>query len=71
MSKQRCDWVTHDPDYLAYHDDEWKPERDKYKLFEMICLEGQQAGLSWYTVLKKEQVIATVFWAFHLKKLPK
>ena len=37
--------------YLAYHDEEWgKPERDKYKLFEMICLEGQQAGLSWYTV---------------------
>ncbi|MDK7222792.1 DNA-3-methyladenine glycosylase I, partial [Proteus mirabilis] len=39
MNKQRCDWVTQDPEYLAYHDNEWgKPQRDKYKLFEMICL---------------------------------
>lgn len=69
MNKQRCDWVTQDPEYLAYHDNEWgKPQRDKYKLFEMICLEGQQAGLSWYTVLKKERDFVVAFLIFVLKK---
>lgn len=51
---QRCGWVTQDPLYLEYHDNEWgRPQTDGKKLFEMICLEGQQAGLSWITVLKK------------------
>ncbi len=51
---QRCGWVTQDPLYLEYHDREWGvPVTDGRKLFEMICLEGQQAGLSWITVLKK------------------
>ena len=51
---QRCGWVTQDPLYIAYHDDEWgKPITDRQRLFEMICLEGQQTGLSWITVLKK------------------
>ncbi|MGO4843633.1 DNA-3-methyladenine glycosylase I, partial [Rhizobiaceae sp. 2RAB30] len=45
---QRCGWVTQDPLYLDYHDNEWGvAQRDGKKLFEMICLEGQQAGLSW------------------------
>ena len=49
---QRCGWVTQDPLYLAYHDREWGvAQRDKRALFEMLCLEGQQAGLSWITVL--------------------
>lgn len=53
---QRCDWVSQDPLYIAYHDNEWGvPETDSRKLFEMICLEGQQAGLSWITVLKKRE----------------
>lgn len=44
---QRCDWVSQAPLYIAYHDNEWGvPETDSRKLFEMICLEGQQAGLS-------------------------
>lgn len=53
---QRCGWVTQDPIYLDYHDKEWGvPVTDGNKLFEMICLEGQQAGLSWITVLKKRE----------------
>lgn len=51
---EHCGWVSQDPLYIAYHDAEWGvPEHDGKKLFEMICLEGQQAGLSWITVLKK------------------
>ncbi|WP_336706648.1 MULTISPECIES: DNA-3-methyladenine glycosylase I [unclassified Cedecea] len=53
---ERCGWVTQDPLYLEYHDTEWGvPVTDGQKLFEMICLEGQQAGLSWITVLKKRE----------------
>lgn len=53
---QRCGWVTQDPLYLEYHDKEWGvPVTEGHKLFEMICLEGQQAGLSWITVLKKRE----------------
>lgn len=70
MNKQRCDWVTSDADYLAYHDNEWGiPERDKYKLFEMICLEGQQAGLSWYTILKKRAGYRRCFFDFNPYKI--
>ena len=51
---ERCWWAGNDPDYIAYHDDEWGvPIRDDQLLFEFLCLEGQQAGLSWITVLKK------------------
>lgn len=60
---QRCGWVTQDPLYLDYHDNEWGvPQREGKKLFEMICLEGQQAGLSWITVLKKRE---NYLHAFH------
>ena len=62
---QRCGWVTQDPLYLAYHDDEWGvPQTDSQKLFEMICLEGQQAGLSWITVLKKRENYRNAFHRF-------
>lgn len=62
---QRCGWVTQDPLYLAYHDKEWGiAERDGKKLFEMICLEGQQAGLSWITVLKKRENYRNAFQQF-------
>lgn len=51
--KTRCSWVGNSTIYRDYHDHEWgKPEYDSLKLFEKICLEGQQAGLSWLTVLK-------------------
>ncbi len=50
----RCDWVTTDPLYLAYHDQEWGvPVHDDHRLFEMLILEGSQAGLSWLTILKR------------------
>ncbi|MCW2256671.1 DNA-3-methyladenine glycosylase I [Providencia alcalifaciens] len=61
----RCQWVNQDPEYIAYHDNEWgKPTRDNQQLFEMICLEGQQAGLSWYTILKKRQGYQELFHQF-------
>ena len=62
---ERCGWVTQDPLYIAYHDQEWGvPETDGKKLFEMICLEGQQAGLSWITVLKKRENYRACFHQF-------
>ena len=62
---QRCGWVSQDPLYIAYHDTEWGvPQRDNQKLFEMICLEGQQAGLSWITVLKKRENYRHAFHHF-------
>jgi DNA-3-methyladenine glycosylase I len=51
---ERCGWATSDPLYIAYHDDEWGvPEHDDRRLFEMLILEGAQAGLSWITILKR------------------
>lgn len=50
----RCAWVNDDPRYQAYHDNEWgEPEYDSRALFEKLCLDGQQAGLSWFTILCK------------------
>ena len=52
----RCLWPTDIPIYIDYHDNEWgRPVHDDRKLFEMLILEGAQAGLSWITVLKKEK----------------
>ncbi|MFP1879401.1 DNA-3-methyladenine glycosylase I [Lonsdalea quercina] len=66
----RCGWVTADPLYLAYHDDEWgKPCTDGDKLFEMLCLEGQQAGLSWITILKKRERYRHCFHQFDPVKI--
>ena len=62
---ERCGWVSQDPLYIAYHDNEWGvPETDSKKLFEMICLEGQQAVLSWITVLKKRENYRACFHQF-------
>ena len=67
---QRCGWVSQDPLYIAYHDKEWGvPETDGNKLFEMICLEGQQAGLSWITVLKKRENYRHAFHHFDPEKV--
>ncbi|MTT31209.1 DNA-3-methyladenine glycosylase I [Terrilactibacillus sp. BCM23-1] len=58
----RCDWVTEDPLYISYHDHEWGvPEYDRLKLFEMLCLEGMQAGLSWITILKRRESYREAF----------
>lgn len=61
----RCPWVDELPIYIDYHDKEWgKPQFDSQKLFEKICLEGQQAGLSWITVLKKREAYRAAFHQF-------
>ncbi|RZF56707.1 DNA-3-methyladenine glycosylase I [Acinetobacter halotolerans] len=67
MSPQRCGWCSNDPLYIAYHDEEWgKAEHDEARLFEMLCLEGQQAGLSWITVLKKRENYRSHFFQFSI-----
>lgn len=64
--KQRCQWVPQDkPDYADYHDTEWgEPVHDDQRLFEMLILEGAQAGLSWYTILKRREGYRTAFRNF-------
>ncbi|HEX4930155.1 MAG TPA: DNA-3-methyladenine glycosylase I [Gaiellaceae bacterium] len=58
----RCDWCGVDPLYVAYHDEEWGvPERDERKLFELLNLEGAQAGLSWSTILHKREGYRAAF----------
>lgn len=60
-----CGWVTEDPEYIAYHDTEWGvPSRDSRALFEMLCLEGFQAGLNWLTILKKRDGFRKAFQGF-------
>ena len=63
---QRCAWVPEaDPLYVAYHDEEWGvPSRDPRHLFEMLVLEGAQAGLSWSTILRKREGYRRVFKDF-------
>jgi DNA-3-methyladenine glycosylase I len=60
---ERCAWVPlGDPLYVAYHDDEWGvPERDDRRLFELLNLEGAQAGLSWSTILRKREGYRSAF----------
>ncbi len=56
MTLTRCAWVNDDRLYISYHDEEWGvPIRDDRELFELLLLEGAQAGLSWYTILKKRE----------------
>jgi DNA-3-methyladenine glycosylase I len=60
--KLRCAWCPEDPLYVAYHDTEWGvPVRSDPHLFEMLCLEGAQAGLSWITVLRKRENYRAAF----------
>lgn len=71
-SKLRCDWVSTDPHDIAYHDLEWGvPVHDDKKLFEMLILEGAQAGLSWTTILKKRLNYKKAFDSFDAKKIAK
>lgn len=61
----RCGWVTDDPLYLEYHDQEWGvPVHDDHRLFEMLTLEGAQAGLSWLTILRKREGYRRLFAGF-------
>ena len=70
--KTRCSWCLKDDLYKQYHDEEWGvPLHDDNKLFEMLCLEGAQAGLSWYTVLSKRENYRKVFDGFGARKIAK
>jgi len=68
---KRCDWVPEaEPDYVAYHDEEWGvPLRDDRHLFEMLTLEGAQAGLSWSTILRKRDGYRKAFANFDAEKV--
>lgn len=67
---RRCEWAGDDPLYIAYHDHEWgRPVHDDHKLFEMLILEGMQAGLSWITVLKKRDAFRAAFDDFDPHKI--
>jgi len=67
---RRCGWVNDDPLYVAYHDDEWGvPQRDPRALFECLLLEGAQAGLSWYTILKKREGYRRAFAGFDAARI--
>ena len=64
-TRERCAWCGTDPLYVAYHDEEWGvPADDDRHLFGMLILEGQQAGLSWLTILKKRDAFREVFAGF-------
>lgn len=67
---RRCDWVGSDPLYCAYHDLEWgQPLHDDRRLFELLCLEGAQAGLSWITILRKREAYRQAFDQFDAQKI--
>lgn len=67
---QRCGWVNQDPLYMDYHDHEWGvPVYDDRLLFEYLNLEGAQAGLSWYTILKKRDNYRKAFDHFDPEKI--
>ena len=66
----RCFWAGHTPDYVHYHDTEWgRPVRDDRRLFEKICLEGFQSGLSWLTILRKRENFRAAFDGFDFRKV--
>jgi DNA-3-methyladenine glycosylase I len=70
--KTRCPWCLKDDLYKDYHDNEWgKPLHNDQQLFELLCLEGAQAGLSWYTVLKKRENYRRAFNNFDAIKMSK
>jgi len=66
----RCGWVGNDAEYQRYHDEEWgRPLRDSTRLFEKVCLEGFQAGLSWITILRRRAVFREVFHGFAVDRV--
>ena len=63
--RRRCGWCVSDPDNVAYHDDEWgRPVIDDVRLYEKLCLEGFQSGLSWLTILRKREGFRKAFAGF-------
>ncbi|MGO4352114.1 DNA-3-methyladenine glycosylase I [Rhizobium sp. RAF36] len=68
--KSRCHWHANLPDYMHYHDEEWgRPVTDDIRLFEKICLEGFQSGLSWLTILRKRENFRAAFAGFDFEKV--
>ena len=70
MTIIRCGWVSDDPIYQQYHDEVWgRPELNDQQLFAKLCLDGQQAGLSWITILKKQPAFEQAFHQFDPAKV--
>jgi DNA-3-methyladenine glycosylase I len=68
--RPRCSWGLKAPEYVAYHDEEWGfPVRDDRRLFEKLCLEGFQAGLSWLTILRKREAFRRAFARFDPRRV--
>jgi DNA-3-methyladenine glycosylase I len=66
----RCGWGASTPDYVRYHDEEWgKPVRDADGLFERLCLEAFQSGLSWLTILRKREAFRAAFAGFEIERV--
>jgi DNA-3-methyladenine glycosylase I len=67
-----CAWDTSDPQYVAYHNDQWgRPVLDSQELFAKLCLDGQQAGLSWLTILRKQKNYEKAFHQFNPQEIVK
>ena len=72
MNKQRCAWATNNSQLIAYHDEDWGvPVKDDRLLFEMLNLEGAQAGLSWLTILQRRENYKSAFCNFEANKITK
>src|SRR5688572_14461040 len=70
--KNRCAWAGSAEDYVCYHDEEWgRPIFDDNRLFEKLCLEGFQSGLSWLTILRKRENFRKAFHGFDIAKVAK
>jgi len=70
MPLTRCWWCGTDPAYVAYHDDEWgQPVIDDVRLFEKLCLEAFQSGLSWRTILNKRENFRRAFHGFDFRRV--
>jgi DNA-3-methyladenine glycosylase I len=68
--RPRCGWATSTDDYIAYHDSEWgRPVTDDRAMFERICLEAFQSGLSWLTILRKREAFRTAFAGFDFERV--
>jgi DNA-3-methyladenine glycosylase I len=66
----RCWWGSSTPEYIAYHDEEWgRPVRDSRALFEKLCLEAFQSGLSWITILRKRENFRAAFAGFEIERV--
>jgi DNA-3-methyladenine glycosylase I len=68
--RPRCRWAVSAPEYVAYHDEEWgRPVRDDDGLFERLCLEAFQSGLSWLTILRKREAFRAAFAGFSIERV--